>query len=227
MRPFFSVIIPAYNSEKFIRKGLDSIRAQSFTDYELIVVCDSCADQTEAIAKDYGAITRNVNFGLDGLTRNVGIEMAAGQWTLFMDDDDWFLHEFVFEMLAGMVGKHDEDAVMFGFISRDSEYAGRAGCRGYNFSTPDNCHVPVWSKCWRTEFIKDLKFSNRHYWSDCDFQNAAFRKPHKFVYWNMPLYYYNYHRKGSQSQKRDEGEVIPYGGKPAHVILSEDWRKRE
>ena len=50
--PFFSVIIPAHNSAEYIRKGLDSIKEQSFTDYELIVVCDACTDKTVHVARD-------------------------------------------------------------------------------------------------------------------------------------------------------------------------------
>ena len=49
----FSIIIPAYNSAGYIRKALDSVKAQSCKDYELIVVCDSCGDDTEQIAKEY------------------------------------------------------------------------------------------------------------------------------------------------------------------------------
>lgn len=44
--PFFSVIVPEHNSEKFMRKGLDSIKQQTFKDYELIIVCDACTDNT-------------------------------------------------------------------------------------------------------------------------------------------------------------------------------------
>ena len=51
--PFFSVIVPEHNSAEFMRKGLDSIRDQSFTDYELIVVCDACSDNTAEIAREY------------------------------------------------------------------------------------------------------------------------------------------------------------------------------
>ena len=48
----FSIIIPAYNSAKYIVKALESVRAQSFTDYELIVVCDSCKDNTADKARN-------------------------------------------------------------------------------------------------------------------------------------------------------------------------------
>ena len=49
----FSIIIPAHNAAEYIRKGLDSIKSQSYKDYELIVVCDACTDNTEAIAREY------------------------------------------------------------------------------------------------------------------------------------------------------------------------------
>ena len=217
-RPFFSVIIPAFNSEKHIRKGLDSIRNQTFTDYELIVVCDSCSDRTEKIAKEYGAVTYNVDYHLDGLTRNKGIEMATGKWILFMDDDDWFLHEYVFQQLADIAGKHNEDAIMFSYIDKE---------RGYIRQDPGNVQVPVWSKCWKSEFIKRFRFSNRHYWSDCDLQNKVFSATHKFVYWDMPMYYYNFMRSGSQTQKWHNNELPKMGGKPPFVALSEDWRNKK
>jgi glycosyltransferase involved in cell wall biosynthesis len=46
-KPFFSVIVPAHNSAEYIQRGLQSIVSQSFTDYELIVVCDACTDNTK------------------------------------------------------------------------------------------------------------------------------------------------------------------------------------
>lgn len=218
--PFFSVIIPAYNSEGHIHVVLESVINQSFKDYELIVVCDSCTDKTADIAKSYGAKVIKVNNHLDGLTRNAGIDAAIGDWLLFSDDDDWFLHEFVFEQLHDFVGRHDEDAVCFSFIDRQ---------RGYFRQRPDNIQVPVWSKCWRRTFIGDTRFPYRHYWSDCDFHNKIMRKPHKFVFWDMPMYYYNFMRKGSITQQVMDGELNSYGyNKPAHVILSEpgyEWRE--
>ena len=100
----FSIIIPAYNAEDRIRKVLDSVVQQTYKDYELIVVCDSCKDKTEEIAKEYGAKTFAVNFHNDGSSRNSGLDNAKGDWVLFLDDDDWWLHEFVLQQLAEKVG---------------------------------------------------------------------------------------------------------------------------
>ena len=181
----FSIIIPAYNAENHIEKALESIKQQTFQDYELIVVCDSCTDRTEEIAKSYGATTYAVNFGLDGLTRNVGIDHAVGERLLFMDDDDWWLHEYVLEQLAERVG--DEDVLRFSFIWKGVKYA---RCDNY---------IAVWNKCWRRSFVGDTRFSDKKYWSDVDFHNAMMAKNPYILDWDMPMYYYNYMREGSIS----------------------------
>ena len=95
----FSIIIPAHNAAEHIQNALDSVTEQTFTDYELIVICDSCTDNTEQIAKEYGAITEKVAYHCDGPTRSRGLDIAKGDWILFMDDDDWWLHEYVLEQI--------------------------------------------------------------------------------------------------------------------------------
>ena len=92
--PFFSVIVPTHNGETFIRNCLRSIKTQSYRNYELLVVCDSCDDFTWEVAKRF-THPDNIYFTEchhDGLTRNKGLGNAQGDWVLFADDDDWFLH---------------------------------------------------------------------------------------------------------------------------------------
>ena len=183
----FSIIIPAHNSELFIRKALESVRIQTFKDYELIVICDSCTDNTEAVAREYGATTYTANFHRDGLARNAGIDHASGDWLLFMDDDDWWIHECVLELLVGKVGKQNEDILRFSFIWKGRGYA---GCGDY---------YAVWNKCWRRSFVGKTRFSDVENWSDVDFHRAMMAKQPKIIDWDMPLYYYNFMREGSIS----------------------------
>ena len=89
-KPFFSVIVPEHNSAEFMRRGLDSIRMQTFKDYELIVVCDSCEDRTAEIAREYTDKVFEIQAKRCGFARNKGLDEATGEWILFMDDDDWF-----------------------------------------------------------------------------------------------------------------------------------------
>jgi len=92
--PFFSVIIPAYNAERFIEKTLDSVRQQTFQDFELIVVDDGSKDQTAATTEDFlkrysmrGICIRQKNRKIAG-ARNTGIRSASSSWIALLDHDD-------------------------------------------------------------------------------------------------------------------------------------------
>lgn len=193
----FSVIIPAHNAEGHIRKALDSVRSQTFRDYELIVVCDSCTDGTQQIAREYGARTEMVEYHADGMTRNRGLELAQGEWILFMDDDDWWLHEYVLEMLDEKIRQNSyADMICFGFIFRHLGYAPPVRkCNGY--------HWPAcWCKCYRRDRIGSSRFSGITDGSaDVQFFGEMFSKGLTVVDWDMPLYYYNYWREDSISER--------------------------
>ena len=211
-KPLFSVIVPAHNAEKFIEKGLHSIKNQTFTDYELIVVCDRCTDRTAEIAINYADKVLIRDFGLDGLARNAGIEAAEGEWLLFMDHDDWFLHECAFEMLASVIMERKNeplDVILFGFIWKNhgdppkTAYMRQVGTR----------FVAVWNKCWRRGFIGDTRFPAVPHWSDVDFNRAMFEKyPIYYATVDHALYYYNYLQPGSISWRAEQGEIEKYSG---------------
>lgn len=202
-KPFFSVIIPAHNSAEYIEKGLESIRDQSFKDYELIVVCDKCTDNTAQVVEEYKPEKLiKTEYGLDGMARNAGIDAAEGEYLLFMDDDDWFLHEYVFEQLHAAIMQEKAkgvtvDIIMFSFI-----WKGRGYC-----SQVSGHRIAVWSKCWRREHVGDTRFPAVPHWSDVDFDNAMFAKDGHIGVWDMPMYYYNYLRPGSISWRKEQGEI--------------------
>ena len=188
----FSIIIPAHNSAAYIRKALASVRSQQFKDYELIVICDACTDNTEEIAREYGAIIEAVNFECDGPARSRGLDLASGEWILFMDDDDWWLHEFVLNLLAEQTSLAGADVLCFSFIFRGIGYATPTGNAG-------SLWPAVWNKCWRRSCIGDTRFPNIQAESDFAFHKAMMAKPIRIALWDMPLYYYNYMRPGSQT----------------------------
>lgn len=190
--PKFSMILPMHNCEKFARRMLDSIAAQDFKDYELICVCDACEDDSAGLARSYGARVEEVDFHRAGLSRNRGLELAKGEWVLFADDDDWLLHEYVFSRIAGMAGKNGEDILAMSFIWKG---------QGYTRNTPTVIWPAVWNKAWRREFIGDTRFSEKKYGDDADFTNAMLAKNPKIMFWDFPIYYYDYLRPDSLSEK--------------------------
>ena len=190
----FSVIIPAHNAGKTIEKTLQSIRQQSFTDYEVIVVCDACEDDTVEVVKGHPWV-RNlvVNNHTDGLTRNDGLNMAQGEWVLFIDADDWWLHEYVFEQLSEKIKENpDCDVIAFGMIWR---YIGYAGPRSKMGTLYPHCT----NKCWRRSFIGDTRFPEIKVANDAGFHERMMAKSPRLIEWDMPLYYYDYLCPNSKS----------------------------
>ncbi len=93
--PKVSVIIPTYNRAGYIVKTLESVFAQTYTDYEVIVVDDGSTDDTEEVLKPYYdriIYIRKENGG-QGSARNVGIKLAKGEYVAFLDSDDLWLPE--------------------------------------------------------------------------------------------------------------------------------------
>ena len=93
-----SVIMPAYNSEVYIRESIDSVLAQTFADFELIVVDDGSTDTTTAIAESYSdsriRLIRQPNRGVS-VARNTGLEASQGQFITFLDSDDLYYPDFL------------------------------------------------------------------------------------------------------------------------------------
>ena len=86
--PLFSVIIPVYNREGFIARAIESVLAQTFQDFELIVVDDGSTDQSAAIASRYPiTLIRQPNRGVSS-ARNAGIQASHGKIVAFLDSDD-------------------------------------------------------------------------------------------------------------------------------------------
>lgn len=185
----FSIIIPAYNSAAYIHKALDSIARQTFHDYEVIVVCDSCKDETAEVARGYGAKVLTVPFENEGLTRNVGIDVSAGDWLLFMDDDDWFTRDDVLQTIYNALDD-DIDVIRFGFIW---------GKLGYH--KPGNYYA-CWNKCYRRAFVGSTRFTSEKNRADVGFRNYILDKNPRTRDINDALYYYDYMREGSVSWAR-------------------------
>lgn len=194
----FSMIMPVHNAEKLMRKALDSIAAQTFKDYELICICDACEDNSEAIAREYGAIVIPVDYHRPGLSRNKGLEVAQGDWILFMDDDDWLPRKDVFGRLAGKVGTHGEDILMCAF-----DWKGH----GHIIQDARRHYAAVWNKAWRREFIGDTRFPDWTHGDDAGFDVKMMNKNPKVWYWDYTIYYYNWMREGSLTDLEAKGLI--------------------
>ncbi len=103
-----SVIMPAYNAEKTIRQAIDSVLSQTYSDFELIVINDCSKDSTQAIVEDYKEkdprlilVNNERNFGVS-VSRNVGVDLAKGDYIAFLDSDDMWRQDKLEKQLSVM-----------------------------------------------------------------------------------------------------------------------------
>lgn len=93
-RPKISVIVPAYNAELFIKRALDSVRNQTFQEFEVIIINDGSRDTTERIAREYESkdkrfhLISQKNQGVSA-ARQKGLDASIGEYTIHLDADDW------------------------------------------------------------------------------------------------------------------------------------------
>ncbi len=121
-----SVIVPIYNSEKYLKRCVDSILSQTFSDFELLLVDDGSTDGSGSICDEYSAKDSRVrvfhkeNGGVSS-ARNLGLDNARGEWITFVDSDDYLEKSF----LAELSEFEDVDFVISGgrFINKGRNYA--------------------------------------------------------------------------------------------------------
>lgn len=86
--------MPTYNHDKFIKKALDSVISQTFQNWEVIVIDNHSTDKTDKILNNYDDLRiiklKINNNGIIAKSRNLGIEVARGEWIAFLDSDDWW-----------------------------------------------------------------------------------------------------------------------------------------
>lgn len=118
--PFFSIIIPMYNTEKYIGECLDSIIKQNFSDCEVIVVDDESTDGSCEIVSRYtkGKLNLNLlkqkNSGVSA-ARNLGIEKSHGKYVIFMDSDDFLVNESLEFLKNTLLENKDVDMLFFNY----------------------------------------------------------------------------------------------------------------
>lgn len=121
-----SVIVPVYNSERYLKRCLDSILQQTYSNFEILLIDDGSNDSSGIICNTYATMDQRVrvihriNSGV-AVTRNVGIKEAKGDYIAFIDSDD-YIEKNMLEILGGEAEKYNSDIVMCEyFIDRFGE----------------------------------------------------------------------------------------------------------
>ena len=199
-----SIVIPIYNSEKFLCRCIDSVLLSSFKDIELILVDDGSSDKSSEIVdwyhEKYGEFIKVIHKKNQGLAfaRNDGIKIAEGDYIAFLDSDD-FVHHFMYEKLYKAASLENLEIAIGKAIIRNTfgsfnicldVNAGSENILIYDYESMlsnkiDNNYeniffVAVWNKIIKTETVKNHPFPIENLYEDTAFTKMIYSYVNKF-----------------------------------------------
>lgn len=213
-----SIIVPVYRVEKYLSECIDSILAQTFTDFELLLIDDGSPDQSGKICDNYASTDKRIRVihkpnGGASSARNVGLELATGKYIAFVDADDSIAPTMYEEMIA-LSEKHSVEAVLCAYTESSRAYHPTQAEtlptnvvlspseveRKILFSLFEQTRylLTVWNKLFLRRVIEahSLRFPLQTYSEDTLFNIAYFQQIQSAIYINKPLYRY---RQNNQS----------------------------
>lgn len=234
-----SVIIPIYNTEKYIIQCLESIYRQNIQNIEIICVNDGSTDNSLKILQEYQKkhpdliIIDKKNEG-SGVARNIAIKISRGEYVLFADSDDWYM-DGAFEKLLKKMFKVKADILIFGALTfskgklRKGHYS--ISQKSYDgifnlFKFPST----AWSKLYNNKFLKNnnIQFQDTKTGQDQSFFVKSMISTDKIAVLKENLYCYRKNRVGSVTSVKKKQDFSPiqvfYSVKFAIKDLNDDYK---
>ena len=222
MSPEITVIVPAYNAEKYLRTCLESVIGQTFTSWELIIADDGSTDSTGAIADEYAAKDGRIkvlHLNRHGVSaaRNACIDAANGKYLAYVDADDLLEPDY----LKALYEKSEEsnaDITQCSFVvdadgnktpdtnpvDKTYEEAGSA-MRAFFEGSHGDIRDSVWAKLFRREAFADIRFdTGLNIYEDGYYVYQCLKKAGKVVSFGTPLYHYVQHGNSTTHSGIDE-----------------------
>lgn len=212
-----SVIVPVYNTEKYLKKSIDSLLKQNFEDYEIIVINDLSPGNAEEIIKSYNDkkivyIKNKTNKGI-GYNRNLGIKKAKGEYVCFIDSDDYVKEDFISKMY-NYSKENNLDLCVCDYVNVDEE-----GNKLKEFNLSDFCitnyeennkilceiNLAPWNKLYKKDMLvkNKIEFSETLKYEDLSFVALSIKNSKKIGKINEQLNYYTIHNN-SETTTRDK-----------------------
>lgn len=225
MRNLISIIIPIFNGEKYLERCLDSVLSQTYTNLEILLIDDGSTDSSYAICKKYSEADPRISYFYDnnhGVShaRNLGINMANGQYIAFIDCDDYIDKNYIELLYKNMMQQH-ADLITCGYkqvyhnrittFNDDGKiiiYDGKEFVQ--ELLNVQNGYGFVHTKLIKRSSIKDIRFSEElKVGEDALFNIMLCKNLHKIVVFHKALYYY-FHNEDSAVHKFDKNYVKKY-----------------
>lgn len=225
MRPEVSVVVPAYNIEKYLERCVESILAQTFADLEILLVDDGSKDQSGALCDVYAEkdcrirVIHKANGGLSD-ARNAGTEKARGNWICYIDGDD-FIDPDMIRVLHTMARKEQAQISVCGVMNCyeshcQSQYPEvmEFACSGQEALklTLEGTKMPgsVCNKLIAMDLAKKMRFPVGKTYEDAFYMPGLLLSAQRVAVTTRPLYHY-WHREGSIT-------TVPFSPRKMDVI---------
>ena len=234
MKPFFSIIIPCYNVEPFIKECFQSILNQSFQDWECLAIVETSRDETEQIVRSFAEKDQRImvftqpKSGSPSAPRNKGLDHAEGKYVLFLDGDD-YITENSLERIAAKISAHPEaDLYPCSIIVYDTKNGKETIWDNYPENTPTEmtgqeaivkflryhsypCPMAQLTIC-RRAFLNDngLRFVYGLKHEDNEFSPRALQLAKRVVPLHEPFYYYRFVPDSITNSKQQPGYELKH-----------------
>ncbi len=207
-----SVIIPVYNVREYLGKCVDSVISQTFKDLEIILVDDGSTDGSGELCDEIQKKDSRVNVihqknqGL-AVARNVGLDIAKGEWIAFLDSDDWIQPE-MYEELINLANSYTAEIVSCATHRCESEDVPIPNLDNKivvmnesqivkELISTEILRFEVWNKLWKKTLIDDVRFIPKQVSEDVHFDRILFSRVDKIVHINKVMHNYRVNRPGS------------------------------
>lgn len=207
MKPLVSIIIPVYNVEKYLEECLDSVVNQTYSNLEALVINDGSTDGSSQILKRYAEKYKNIklvekeNTG-QGDTRNLGIDMASGEYIFFLDSDDYIKNDTI-EVLINSIS-NDVDIIVYNgvpfsvennevlktrYVDVDKKWEDKV-FTGSEFFKDYMDYIQPCMKIYNRNFLikNNIKYPNYKYGEDIKFWAECCIHARKMKYIDSPSY---------------------------------------
>ena len=194
-----SVIMLTYNRETLVKKAIESILAQTFEDFEFIIVDNGSNDKSGKIADDYAKKDKRIKVthkerGNIGSGRNAGLDVAKGDYIAFIDDDDWCEPDFL-EFMYNLIIEYDADIAMCGANDKIFDervlYTAEEALITLFWRRRFNVQFPT--KLIKCELFNGIRFSVTAKYDDIDLMPKIMASTNKIAYHGIPKYTFYRH----------------------------------
>lgn len=219
-----SIIVPIYNVENYLRQCLDSIVAQTYQNFECLLINDGSPDNSAGICREY--VEKDSRFkyfekenGGVSSARNLGIERSKGQYITFIDSDDWVDSDYL-ELLYMKINEYNADLAVLTY----KQYSMNDGCfylhvweQDYyekyytgnellnslpNLENYDSTFNVSWGKLFKRNFLETATFNEQRIMGeDLEFNFKIFLQIKSCIYLNKALYNFRQHHLSTRARK--------------------------